>query len=327
MQATEQRSLLSIALLAALADGHKADREREAIQRFAQTLSAEGGAALADVYPDVLLGRMDVRKAAEGLSEPAHRQLAYEIAVCVCDADGQHSAAEKQFLDGLKAALGLSNDEAAQLQGPADEIAALPIGGPAAAEPVAPTAAPAPAAGPVVAATPKVPEAELQASILNHAILNGALELLPQSWASMAIIPLQMKLVYRIGQAYGYELDRGHLKEFVATAGVGLTSQYLEQFGRKLLGGLLGSVGGGLGRMLGGAATGMAFSFASTYALGQLAQRYYAGGRQMSTALLQETFQSLLEPAKQLQAQYLPQIQQRASTLDAGKIMAMVKSA
>jgi uncharacterized protein (DUF697 family)/tellurite resistance protein len=327
MQATEQRALLSIALLAALADGQTADRERDAIQRFAQTLSAEGGAALADVYPDVLLGRIDAHKAAEGLSEPAQRQLAYEIAVCVCDADGQHSAAEKQFLDILKTALGLSSDEAAQLQGPADEIAAVPIGVPAAAQPAAQTAAPAPAAGPVVAATPKVPEAELQSTILNHAILNGALELLPQSWASMAIIPLQMKLVYRIGQAYGYELDRGHLKEFVATAGVGLTSQYLEQFGRKLLGGLLGTVGGGLGRMLGGAATGMAFSFASTYALGQLALRYYAGGRQMSTALLQETFQSLLEPARQLQTQYLPQIQQRASTLDAGKIMAMVKSA
>lgn len=327
MQATEQRSLLSIALLAALADGQTADRERDAIQRFAQTLSAEGGAALADVYPDVLLGRIDAHKAAEGLSEPAQRQLAYEIAVCVCDADGQHSAAEKQFLDILKTALGLSSDEAAQLQGPADEIAAVPIGVPAAAQPAAQTAAPAPAAGPVVAATPKVPEAELQSTILNHAILNGALELLPQSWASMAIIPLQMKLVYRIGQAYGYELDRGHLREFVATAGVGLTSQYLEQFGRKLLGGLLGTVGGGLGRMLGGAATGMAFSFASTYALGQLALRYYAGGRQMSTALLQETFQSLLEPARQLQTQYLPQIQQRASTLDAGKIMAMVKSA
>jgi uncharacterized protein (DUF697 family)/tellurite resistance protein len=327
MQATEQRALLSIALLAALADGQTADRERDAIQRFAQTLSAEGGAALADVYPDVLLGRIDAHKAAEGLSEPAQRQLAYEIAVCVCDADGQHSAAEKQFLDSLKTALGLSSDEAAQLQGPADEIAAVPIGVPAAAQPAAQTAAPAPAAGPVVAATPKVPEAELQATILNHAILNGALELLPQSWASMAIIPLQMKLVYRIGQAYGYELDRGHLKEFVATAGVGLTSQYLEQFGRKLLGGLLGTVGGGLGRMLGGTATGMAFSFASTYALGQLALRYYAGGRQMSTALLQETFQSLLEPARQLQTQYLPQIQQRASTLDAGKIMAMVKSA
>ena len=35
--------------------------------------------------------------------------------------------------------------------------------------------------------------------------------------------------------------------------------------------------------------------------------------------------QGLLTPAKQLQTQYLPQIQQKASTLDAGQIMALVK--
>jgi uncharacterized protein (DUF697 family) len=143
----------------------------------------------------------------------------------------------------------------------------------------------------------------------------------------MAIIPLQMRLVYRIGQDHGHELDRGHIKEFIAAAGVGLTSQYLEQFGRKLLGGLLGKVGGGLGRGLGSAATGIAFSFASTYALGQLAKRYYAGGRQMNSAVLQQTFQSLLGPAKQLQTQYLPQIQQQARTVDAGQIMNMVRGA
>ena len=56
------------------------------------------------------------------------------------------------------------------------------------------------------------------------------------------------------------ELDQGHIKEFIAAAGVGLTSQYLEQFGRKLLGGLFGGVAGKMGRGLGGAATGMAFS-------------------------------------------------------------------
>ena len=44
----------------------------------------------------------------------------------------------------------------------------------------------------------------------------------------------------------------------------------------------------------------------------------------MSTQLLQESFQNLLGPAKQLQSQYLPQIQQKAKTLDAGQIMAMV---
>ncbi|MDO9503713.1 MAG: GTPase, partial [Hydrogenophaga sp.] len=136
-----------------------------------------------------------------------------------------------------------------------------------------------------------------------------------------------VRMVYNIGKAHGVELDQGHIREFIAAVGVGMTSQYLEQFGRKLLGGLIGAVAG---RMIGGigrAATGVAFSFATTYALGQVAKRYYAGGRVMSTALLQETFQSLLGPAKQLQTQWLPQIRETAGTLDAGKVMQLVRGA
>ncbi|MFN6994788.1 MAG: YcjF family protein [Aquincola tertiaricarbonis] len=316
MQATEQRALLTIALLAAFADGEKADTEREEIKRIADSLAGESGTpALAGLYQDVLLKRVNVAQAAAALPDEGQRLLAYEMAVCVCDADGAQSPAEQAFLSQLKSALKLGRTQTAEVEREADAIAAVPVTVP----PPLATATPAPAA--------QVPTADLDSSILNHSILNGALELLPQSWASMAIIPLQMKLVYRIGQAHGYELDKGHIKEFIAAAGVGLTSQYVEQFGRKLLGGLLGKVGGGLGRGLGSAATGMAFSFASTYALGHLAKRYYAGGRQMSTAMLQETFQSLLQPAKQLQTQYLPQIQQKARTLDAGQILQMVKSA
>ena len=76
---------------------------------------------------------------------------------------------------------------------------------------------------------------------------------------------------------------------------------------------------------MGSNATGMAFSFATTYALGQVAKRYYSGGRVMSTELLRHTFQDLLGPAKQMQSQYLPQIQQKASTLNPADIMAMVR--
>ena len=188
-----------------------------------------------------------------------------------------------------------------------------------AAAPLAPSSTPA-------ASASSMSDAEMDKYILNHAIANGAIELLPQSLATMAIIPLQMKLVYRIGQSYGYEMDKGHIKEFLATAGVGLTSQYVEQVGRKLLGGLLGAVAGGLGRGLGSVATGAAFSFATTYALGQLAKRYYAGGRQMNTALLQQTYQSLLGQAKQLQGQFAGEIQQKARSLDASQVMNMVKS-
>jgi uncharacterized protein (DUF697 family) len=136
---------------------------------------------------------------------------------------------------------------------------------------------------------------------------------------------LQIKMVYGIGKAHGVELDQGHIKEFIAAAGVGLTSQYLEQFGRKLLGGLLGAAAGKALGKVGGAATGMAFSFATTYALGQVAKRYYAGGRAMNSAVLRDTFQNLLGPARQMQAQYLPQIQQKANSLDVAQVMSMVR--
>jgi uncharacterized protein (DUF697 family)/tellurite resistance protein len=312
MSTSQQQAILSIALLAAFADGAKDDREREEIRRIADSLAGESGnAQLSSLYQDVLLKRVDLAKAAAALTDSAHKQLAYEMAVCVCDADGVASPAEQQFLRELREALQLDAGQAAQVVREADAVAAAPL--------AAGSAAPA-------AAASSMPDAEMDKYILNHAIVNGAIELLPQSLATMAIIPLQMKLVYRIGQSYGYEMDKGHIKEFLATAGVGLTSQYVEQFGRKLLGGLLGTVAGGLGRGLGRVATGAAFSFATTYALGQLAKRYYAGGRQMNTALLQQTYQSLLGQATQMQGQFAGQIQQKAQSLDVAQVMNMVKS-
>lgn len=308
MNPSQQQAVLSIALLAAFADGTTDDREREEIRRIADSLASEGGSPeLSTLYQDVLLKRIDVAKAAAALTESAHRQLAYEMAVCVCNADGVASPAEQQFLGKLREALQLDAGAAAEVVREADAVAAAPL------------------AASSTAAASSMSDAEMDKYILNHSIANGAIELLPQSLATMAIIPLQMKLVYRIGQSYGYEMDKGFIKEFLATAGVGLTSQYVEQVGRKLLGGLLGAVAGGLGRGLGSLATGAAFSFATTYALGQLAKRYYAGARQMNTALLQQTYQSLLGEAKQLQGQFSGQIRQKAQSLDASQVMNMVK--
>jgi uncharacterized protein (DUF697 family)/tellurite resistance protein len=336
MNTEQQKSILTIALLAAFADGNKDDAEREEIRRIAQSLAGDSGMAdLPRIYQDVLLKRTNVQAAAAALGDPAHRQLAYEMAVCVCDVDGRQTAAEAQFLATLKAALQLGAQQTAAFEHDADALvdvveksapSATPWGaaGAAAYAAAAPTPAAAPAA-PSASTAPGPADAELDKSILNYALLNGALELLPQSWASMAIIPLQVKMVYGIGKAHGVELDQGHIKEFIAAAGVGMTSQYLEQFGRKLLGGLLGKAAGRTIGGLGSAATGMAFSFATTYALGQVAKRYYAGGRVMSTSMLRDTFQNLLGPAKQMQSQYLPQIQQKSATLDAAKVMAMVR--
>ena len=318
MTPEQQQSILAIALFAAFADSNKDDREREEIRRIAESLGNEAGTIdLPRLYQDVLLKRLSLANACAALTDEGMRQLAYEMAVCVCEADGHIGDTERAFLDELKQALQLGGTQAKAIEGELNPV----IGMTDLAAPAGIATAPhAPAQQQA-----SVSNTELDKSILNYALLNGALELLPQSWASMAIIPLQIKMVYGIGKAHGVELDQGHIKEFIAAAGVGLTSQYLEQFGRKLLGGLLGKAAGKAFGKLGSAATGMAFSFATTYALGQVAKRYYAGGRTMSTALLRETFESLLGPAKQMQSQYLPQIQQKASTLDMGQVMSMIK--
>ncbi len=329
MQATQQQAVLTIALLAAFADDHNDEREREQIRVLAQSLSDSADFDLTRLYQDVLFKRVNLAEVCAQLIDSAERQFAYEMAVCVCDADGMTSAAERAFLIDLSANLQLSAKDSAAFTQQAEALAGAGQSSVPAAVTTAAVIVPAVVSSPIAASANTAPvqadSAEIDRSVLKAAVLNGALELLPQSWASVAIIPLQIKLVYNIGQRYGYELDQGHIREFLSTVGVGLTSQYLEQFGRKLLGGMFAKVAGQWGKTLGGAATGMAFSFASTYALGQVAKRYYAEGRQMSAALLQQTFKETLEPAKNLQMQYLPEIQQRASTLNATEIMALLK--
>ena len=307
----EQQAVMTIALLAAFADGRNEDRERAELRRVGEALGPSLN--MAALVQDVLLKRTSVEAAAGAVKSPELCRLAYELAVGVCDADGLRNEAETRFLAELGQRLGLDQPTIVGTAVDADELATMPL--PAAGA----------AAGPVVAVVSSTSGAELDKAILQASILNGALELLPQSIATMAIIPLQMKLVYKIGRVHGYEVDKSQIRDLLATLGVGLTGQYLEQIGRKLLGRLFGKVAGGLAGSLASGATGAMFSFATTYAIGQVARRYYAGGRVMSAELIQRTFTDMLAQGKALQTEYWPQIQQQARTLDAGRILQMVR--
>ncbi len=326
----ETRAILTLCLLASFADGEKHERERDEIKRVAHNFSDGDAAHLSTLYQDVLLQRVNLTGVVAQLQSAESRQLAYEMAVCVCDADGVLSDAEQRFLTEARAALGLDTGQSEDFVQQAQSIAAAPVSGVSVASvtPVVPVASVAATSVGTAAGTHMgVNEAELDAAILNAAVTNGALELLPETLSTLAIIPLQMKLVWRIGQAHGFELDRGHIKDFLATAGVGMASQYLEQAGRKLLGGLLGRVGGGLLRGAGNQAVSTGMGFATTYALGQVARRYYAGGRTLSTQVLKDAYASTVQEAQGLSARYLPDIQAKAKTLNAGSVLAMVRGA
>ncbi len=345
MNTEEVRAILTICLLASYADGDKHDREREQIRQVAQGLAEDQRINLPGLYQEVLMRRVRLADVLPKLSSGEARQLAYEMAVCVCEADGRTSEPEQAFLARLREALGQAPTA---FDAQADTLAAAPLG----TAPVMAAAAPATAAGgeaPHPAASdataaldatdmPDAPSgtaaqrrpgalsaAEMDSKILNASILNGAIELLPENLSTLAIIPLQMRLVYQIGQSHGYELDRGHIKDLLATLGVGLTSQYLEQAGRKLLGGLLGKVGGGLLGGLGRQAVSSGMSFASTYALGHVAHQYYAGGRALNTQMLRDAYQHVMADGRQMQDRYLPQMQEMSRGLNTARILQMVR--
>lgn len=314
---TEIESILTLALMAAFADGGKSEVERDELKRIAG-IFPDADVNLAALYHRVLLRQVSTTQAALPLTTSAARQLAYEMAVCVCEADDILNEPERQFLAELRRELRLDAAETARIEHQAEVLAVEPLAEPPSA--AAPASVRAPVAAPVPGTSPAT-----DTMVLNYAILNGALELLPDSLATMAIIPLQMKMVYRIGNAHGYQLDRGHIKELLGVAGVGLTSQVVEGYARKLLGGLLGRAGGGVARTVGKQVASSAMSFATTWALGRLAEQYYAGGRTLSAIELRQLFGSLTEQARGLYGQYTGAIRDKAGSVNLGQLLPLIR--
>ena len=301
MNTTEQKAVLTVAMMAAFADGDNSEVERNALRGMAESFGPDARINLWDIYQDVVDRRRSLSDVTAQLVTPEARAMAYDLAAGVCEADGTVNEKERAFLDSLRGALHLG----------------------AAASP--PPAAAAPAGGVPPLLEPVDTDA-IDKMVINYSILNGALELLPHGLATMAIVPLQMRMVYRIGKRYGYTLDRGHLRDFLATAGVGFASQAVEGIARGILGGLAGGLLGGLGRTVVGAGASGAFGFAGTYAIGQLANRYYAGGRKMEAAVLRDTYARLLTEGRGLFSQHAGAVQARAATLNPTDVINLVRN-
>jgi tellurite resistance protein len=316
MEAKAADAAVTLCLMAAFADGRRSDVEES---RLRQAVESLGRDSITAMLPKVILGQVTIEQIARDLPDPAQRRLAYELAVCVCDADGATNDKERRFLGEAARVLGLGGGaiDAVQQADAFASAAATPHTGPL-----------SPALGPAPMDASR--DAEIDAAVLSAAKLCAAIELLPQGLASAAIIPLQMRLVYTVGRKLGHSLDRGHIAELLAAAGLGVTSQAVESVARRVLGGLLGSIGraagvGGLAHSVANWGTGPLMTFASTYALGQVAKSYYAGGRTLSAVDLRALFARETQRAQALFPQVQQQIQTQAGSLDASTLLASVR--
>lgn len=307
LSVSENEAILTLCLLAAFADGEKHEQERAHLKGLTTSLGIDG-VDLAALYQNVLLKKPDARGVAANLTTPGARELAYEMAVCVCDADGVCNDAEREFLDQLRAALALPASEGRSVETEAAALATLPVAGP---EPPSTTER----------------SEETDAMILRYAIVAGALELLPQTIATLAIVPMQTKMVYRIGSQRGVSLDRKAVVEFMGAVGIGLASQVFEGFARRLAGGLGKKVAGKMGGKIGNAAGGVAMSFGSTYALGKLAKLYYDGGRSLGMETLKAKYPPMLAEGKALATKYGTQIAEQSKQFQGASLSSILKGA
>jgi len=299
MNDQDREPIVAIALMAALADGQATAGEKSRLTALGTSLELADIGALAG---KVAMGNLALADVVTRLSDSEARTTAYETAVAVCNADGAANAQEARFLQELRTSLGLDASAVASTDAEAAAIAGAPL-----------------AVGSGAPASP----AGLDDMIQKQAIVTGALELLPDRLANMAIIPLQLRLVYQIGQAYGQKMDADQVKDLAGTLGIGAAAQVAESAVRKLLGGLAGGL---LGRALGGTtglAAGAAVSFASTYALGHVAKQYYAQGRNLSGEDLRALFTRFQTEAKAIFPKVEQQVQAQAKSVNVKQLLGL----
>ncbi len=290
MNTSDHPWLVAIAMMAARADGTSSPEEQAAIDAVLKRI---GSPDVSRIAQQLSSGQIDASDVARQLSDAEARRTAYEAAVAVCHADGPTNAAEQAFLQELRAVLRLSESDASAIGQSAGALAGAPIA-PVSSGPVPPSAA----------------DKAVDDLILDQAMLTGALEILPDRLANVAVLPIQLRLVYQIGQRSGQPLDVNQVKDLAATLGLGAAAQAMESMVMKVLGGVAGGLLGGL---VGGAtkiAASVAVTFASTYALGHVAKQYYAQGRSLSAQDLRALFARFQDEAKTI----YPKVQDRITT-------------
>jgi uncharacterized protein (DUF697 family)/tellurite resistance protein len=318
MQEQDREPVLTLCLLAALVDGERSPEETAQFERIVARL---GGTRPAPGAPTIAA-------AAGRLSSPEAGRMAYEMAVSVVYADGDANAREREFLTELRAALALPAQGLDGLDQDALSLAEAPL---ALAVPEPEPGRPIPKSlyasqGGIPTSSP---DAALDSLIRKQALLTGALELLPQNIASLAIIPVQMRLVYRIGADYGQRPDAAQVRDLLGAMGIGAAAQVLDGLTRRILGrlgrGLFGSPLGGVMGGTAGVAAGAGLAFVTTYALGHAARQYYHQGRQLSREDLAALYGRFRKEAEAILPAAQEQIHQQSQHMDFQKLLAAIR--
>jgi len=270
---TEAMAAMRLLVAVAKADDHVHDDELKALEAALAALPVPVGATLNKATLDNLFA--ETHEVADLLAEiesQAAKEQVYLSMYSMAYADGDCSPVEQSLLDHAKEILGIGDDKQGLLDRLYSETKDTVL------------------LSNITAITDPAKRAtEIQEDTLKYAILSAVLGAFPVPGIAiltdLAVIGLQVKLVRDIGQYHGHTVDKQAAKTLLGALGVGTGVRLAVNNIAKLLPGW-------------GSVVGASTSFASTFALGKIASRYFEGGAKGDPQSLREDFQAAEKEGK-----------------------------
>lgn len=250
MPMTEKEALASLKILVAVA---KADGKLHASERKSLEKVLSGGKLPAGTSVEALLkAKIDIADEVAKIESQEAKEATYAAAYTLANSDLDYSAEEKALLDEVRKGLDLPaarNTFFKRVFGEAQDTLL-----PSNIKPIA---------------DKKKRDAEIKEDVLKYSVISGVLGANPVPVVSiatdMAVVALQFKMVRDIGQYWGQKDGEMAAKSLIA--GLGLSA------GARIAVTNLVKFVPGWGSVVGASA-----SFASTWALGKIADRWFEAG-------------------------------------------------
>lgn len=270
MAMTETESVASLKLLVAMAqaDGTLQAEEKEAISGALANVKIAGLSSADALFAEKINVDAEIAK----LSSDDARNSTYQAVYSLAYADGTCTKEEQALLDTLKTKLKIAEEKSSMLGRIFSEAKDTML------------------VGTIDAINdPAKRNAEIKEDVLKYSVLSGILGANPLPLVSiatdLAVVGIQTKMFLDIGQYYGHRLDKETAKSFLAGVGLGTGARIAVTNLCKFIPGF-------------GSVVGAAAAFASTYALGKVAQRYYDSGMKMDLGLLKKEFKEAEKEGK-----------------------------
>jgi uncharacterized protein (DUF697 family)/tellurite resistance protein len=285
MAINQQEALSCVKLLVCIAraDREFADEERQALG------DAFGGLTLpSGITADGLIGgEYAVDALIADIKSQDGRDAAYSACFTMAYADGKYHPEEQVILEKLEKAWEVPKEKKGLFgrifQETKDTVSFTAI------KPIA---------------DPKKREAEINEDVMKYSILAGTLGLFPIPIAKLAtelaVVGVMGKMVRDIGQYWGRETNKEGVKQLLAGMGAG-------QAGRIAVNTLLGFIPGI------GSVVPAATNFAATWAVGRVANQYYAVGGKMDAKTLRDAFRLRQGEGREAYEKHKATIQARAN--------------